>query len=162
MATFTAGQHATAATLERATQTAQGWGRRTSSSSTTTTSLIGVERLDDFPVYSGRFYIVAAHIHTTSSTSTDNIRVDLRYTADGSTPTTSSSVMVGGQLYTTPAQKTMFVPYVPASDQTLSVLLCVVRDSGVGNVSLYGDATRVTDLMILDFDVSPGDTGTDI
>lgn len=160
--TFLGGQRVSAATLEQETQEIIAWGRRTSASSTTTITVIGVLRLDDIPITSGRFYVVQASCHPTSSVTTDNIRVDLRYTTTGATPTTSSSVLPGGQLYTTPAQKTLAVPYVPSSDETLSVLLCVVRDTGTGNASLYADGTRITDLTIHDLGESPGDTGTDI
>lgn len=138
-------------------------GRRVSTSSASTGSVVGVLRLDDLQLVAGRAYKITALGHPDSSTVTDFLEITVRYSTDGSTPTTASSVIPGGQVVVrTVSRLDLSFPYVPGSDEVLSLLLCVARSGGSGNCTLYADATRTTDLMVEDIGPDVGDTGTDI
>lgn len=138
------------------------WARRTTSSSTTTTTVIGVLRIDDIPIYANRVYEVKASFVANSTVSTDSLRCEIRYTSDTSTPTVTSAIMAGMQIYTGLSSKTMYATYVPAGDETLSILLCIVRDAGTGNAHYFGDGTRITDMTIMDCGPSLGNVGTNL
>lgn len=141
-------------------------GIRTSNSSTTTTE-IGVLRIDDIPILSGhRYKIETNSITLHSSVANDVVRATIRYTTDGSTPTTSSTALCDAQLSavntTFPATNLASGSYVPGSNQTLSALLTVSRQSGTGNAQLLGSATFPIELYINDFGPDSGDVGTDV
>lgn len=170
-----------AATLKRWWWTGTAWrlfahahgavarGRRTTSSSTTTSTVgIAVLRLDDFAVYSGRQYRIAAQGVPASSVANDGVGFQIHYTTDGSTPTAASPILpsaVGqGFVGSTTIVQTLSLEgtYTPGADQTLSLLLCVCRTAGSGNVYIFGDATFVTEMTLTDLGVDPTDTGTDL
>jgi len=141
-------------------------GNRTTSSTTTTTE-VGVERLDDIPVYAGRSYkIWTSPLNLDSSVANDVVLAAVRYTTDGSTPSTSSTVLSAIQERCDDATNGPVLPfccdYSPAADQLLSVLLSVGRVSGTGSVSIIGSATRPINLNVEDMGPDPGDTGVDI
>lgn len=165
---FLAGQKPTAEALTVAVRRIRALGRRASASSTTTTTTIGVLRLDDIPVEAGRSYAITAKYGVLSTVANDWVVVTMRYSTDGSTPTTASAILPGGQATHTADLANLFehgmnrTVYEPTSDEVLSVLLCVVRQSGTGNVSLWADAASDTQLTIEDIGEAVGDTGTDI
>jgi hypothetical protein len=142
-------------------------GIRTSNSSTTTTE-VGVLRVDDIPITGGHRYEIKTNSITLHSTvAADVIRATLRYTTDGSTPSTSSDQLCDAQIdgisnTTWPPTSIAAGTYVPASDETLSVILTVARKTGSGNASLLGDATFPLEILITDLGVDTGDVGTDI
>jgi hypothetical protein len=138
------------------------WGRRTTISSTSTSSTaLGVLRIDNIALKAGRAYTIATGtLHPTSTVNTDNIRLEIRISTSG-TATTSSSVLVGAQAYEVYGNTSMLrAKYVPGADQTVSILLCVARESGTGNVQLYADGTRITEMDVIDDGPSVSNTGT--
>lgn len=171
---FLAGEILTAAALNAAIDAGpQGiiaWGQRTSSSTATTTE-IGVLRLDDISLSTLRaFRVWTPPLNFTSSTSTDDVRCRIRFTADGSTPTTSSTILPGstiGANINGGGAKTPIIPistkYAPAGGNELfSCLLCVTRNAGAGSASIFGDATVVIEIIIEDIGMNVTDVGTDI
>lgn len=141
-------------------------GIRTSNSSTTTTE-VGVLRIDDIPITGGhRYEIKTNSIIIHSTTANDVVRAAIRYTTDGSTPSTSSTQLCVAQ---DAIVNTSFPPstvasgtYVPATDETLSVLLTVSRQTGAGNVQIIGSATLPTELTIVDLGIDTADVGVDV
>lgn len=134
--------------------------------STTTTTEVGVLRLDDVPIYLGRSYRISWVTLGDSSVANDVIQANARYTTDGSTPTTSSTIM---KLTTdlqvnasTAIPLSDSVIYTPSADQTLSVLLSAQRTAGSGNVGLIAAATYPTQLVIEDVGLDVTDTGVDV
>ena len=141
-------------------------GNRTTSSTTTTTE-VGVLRLDDIPIYTGRTYrIWTTPLQLDTSVANDVIRANLRITTDGSTPSTSSTVLTWAQSRaddaTNPYTHVISVDYSPAADELLSILLTVARTSGTGNVSILAASTAPINLVVEDIGTDPTDTGTDI
>lgn len=146
-------------------------GRR-STNSTGTTSIVGVERIDDEPMLGGRAHLVrVTGIHCFSTVANDRALVEVRATTDGSTPTTSSPVLPGGQCYQLCATGgnsvdggiiECNVEPAPFSNITLSVLLTVSRASGSGTVAMFADSTHTIEVKIYDEGIAAGDTGTDI
>ena len=141
-------------------------GNRTTSSSTTTTEG-GVLRLDDFPMYLGRTYkIWTSPLLMDTSVAADVASSNLRITTDGSTPSTSSTILSSVQAPLANATSGNTVPhsidYTPTADLLFSVLLTVTRVSGTGNISLVGAATAPINMVIEDIGLDKTDTGTDI
>lgn len=163
MATFPAGQIPTAAELDAALPIIRQRGRRNSISSGSTGAVVGVLRLDDLPVLGGRSYRITALAHPDSTVLTDFLDITVRYSTDGSTPTTSSAIIPGGEaVVRTVSLFNLSFEYIPPSDLTLSLLLCLARNTGTGTCTLYADSTRCTELRIFSSGVDVGDTGTDI
>jgi hypothetical protein len=141
-------------------------GRRSSGSSTTTTE-VGVLRVDDVPIRANHLIKVwTSPIFVHSTVSTDVVAALVRYTTDGSTPTTSSTALGRVQIQ---IGNTSFPPaivfqlfYVPASDQTFSALLTVSRITGSGTVDLVNTAGLDLDLCIEDCGIDTGDVGVDV
>lgn len=159
MAEFAAGERLTAAKVNR--RGIQKYGRRDSTSSNATSSTaVGVLRVDSISVVSGRSYVINVSCHSNSSVGTDNIRVEVRGSTSGNA-TTSSSVLASGQFYDTPRARTWRFVYIAGATATLSILLCVARDTGSGNCTLFADGTRNTELWIEDMGVAT-DTGVDV
>lgn len=139
---------------------------RRTASSTTTTAEIGVLRLDAIPVVAGRAYLITTcGLNLSSSVAGDAVMVRVR-AALGSTATTSSGVVEGGQLRV-PCQTSASSPILPlvcryyaASSGALSLILTVQRSAGTGNVSIFADSSgQLCELVISDANVDPGDTG---
>lgn len=143
-------------------------GRRTTSDTASATEH-GVLRLDDIPVQAGRLYEIVFHCQPNSTVNTDNIGAHVRYTTDGSIPTTSSDFIPDsvnqGELdnSTSGGSYHGVALYTPLSDLDLSLLLCVRRVGGTGSVSLFADnGGQNTVMWVIDRGIDPGDTGTDI
>lgn len=145
-------------------------GRRdTSSSGSASTTPVPVIRLDDIPVSAGAAITVrGTGLHTTSTVAGDGVQVEIRYTTDGSTPTAGSTVLPGSRVYNrvgvlnSAETKVLETTYVPATAQTLSLLLCVLRSAGTGTVTLFANATDVLELKVIYEGTDPTDTGTDL
>lgn len=142
------------------------WGRRTTPSGTTT-GTVGVLRLDDVQVKVGFSYRIAAtNVLIDSTVASDTGDPHIRFTTDGSTPTTASTVMIESFGRIIVANSGEAVPlecqYEPASDQLLSLLLCVSRISGSGNMRLFASATAMLELKIERTGLAVGNTGTSI
>ena len=141
-------------------------GNRTTSSTTTTTE-VGVLRLDDIPTYAGRTYkIWTTPLALDTTVANDVAAASVRYTTDGSTPTTSSTQLASSQSALTNATSANTAPisvdYSPSADGLLSVLLTVSRVSGTGNISILATSTVPINLVVEDIGMDPGDSGTDI
>jgi hypothetical protein len=140
------------------------FGRRTTSSSgATSNTAVGVLRLDNISVVSGRGYIINFTCHPNSTVQTDNARIEVRGSTSG-VATTSSSVLDSGQAFYLlgEAQTFQFVYIAPAT-ATLSILLCVARDAGSGTVDLLANGTtRNTLLWVEEAGASVTDTGVDV
>src|SRR5688572_4356855 len=96
-------------------------GRRESNSTSTTTE-VGVLRIDDIPLTGGRSYLVqTSSLVLHSSVANDVVRAGIRYTTDGSPPSTSSTLMgiVQERIDATanPPAQPLVVGYFPASDE---------------------------------------------
>lgn len=142
------------------------WGNRTSNSTTTTTE-VGVLRLDDQPVYLGRWYTIGCgNLVLGSSVANDDVAARIRITTDGSTPSTSSTQIAGIQQRILNTTNLPELPqttvYVPTADEILSVLLTVARVAGTGNASIISNSSHPINLFIIDMGPAPGDSGTDI
>jgi len=164
---ITAGMTAYAADVNLATQKVIGRGERTTGTSTTTTTELAALRVDDIPLTGGRSYRVSSScLIVDSSVAGDAITARLRITTDGTTPTTSSTLFGGilEHVSANGAQSASAIVryYHPASDETLSVLLTVVRASGTGNASLIAATGFPIDIVIEDLGPSPTDTGVDL
>lgn len=142
--------------------------RRTSNSSTSTsTTPVNVLRLDDLPITGGRAYLIqtsALVLH--SSNATDVARAALYYTTNGSTPTSSSTLLAITQKTVSatanPPTSVLSVMYFPTVDETLSLLLTVSRQAGAGSVDILAGTGFPIDIYVHDMGVDPGDTGVDL
>lgn len=133
--------------------------------STTTTTEVGVVRTS-IAVKSGQVYLIATSpLRLNSTVSGDYVFARVRYTTDGSTPGTSSTVLstiIAGTGLSSSSVPFM-AKYVAASDHTFAPILTCGRFAGTGTISLIGDATTPDiDLMVIALGTDPGDTGTDI
>ena len=140
--------------------------RDSNSSSTSGTTELGVLRVDSIPVYAGRLYrIWTGPIIIDGSVANDAVRVILRGDTTGSATTSSTQLAISQGVVPNIALPERFeidIPYAPASDATLSVLLSIVRQSGTGVFQALGASTIPINLVISDEGLDPGDTGTDI
>ncbi|MGI5245410.1 hypothetical protein [Dactylosporangium sp. CA-139066] len=140
--------------------------RARTTASTGTTSEQGVIRLAA-SVVSGRAYrIWTSPLVYLSNTANDVVAGRLRYTTDGSNPTTSSTILTQGSAIE-PASiseaSAIAVPYYPATSHTLTVMLSCVRIGGTGTVSLnVGTANPTIDLVIEDMGLAVANSGTDL
>lgn len=141
-------------------------GRRVTNSSTTTTE-VGVLRIDDIPITGGRTYKISTScISINTTVNGDIVSANVRYTTDGSTPTTSSAAIGGLGQYIPSAAIGLAHPFIgyyfPTADETFSVLLSVARASGTGSVSLAASAGQPIDLIVEDMGIDTGDVGVDL
>jgi hypothetical protein len=167
--TFTVGETLEASEVNGIDNRIKVRSRRTTASSTTTTE-VGVRRSDDLAILAGRCYeIETSPLGMDSSVNNDEVFARFRYTTDGSTPTTSSPVLLGSYIAVrqtdanVPEHKIIRTTYVPATDETLSLLLCVGRVAGTGNCSITASAgSECTEFTVIDLGTDPGNSGTDI
>ena len=167
---FTAGQKLTAAALNAATQKSAGLGRRiTTSPLSASTADVAVLRCDDYPLLAGhRYRIFSSPLALDSSAANDEIQARIRYTTDGSTPTTASPILPGSSVAlrqvdpSVPEHRTIVTTYAPAADELISMLLCVRRIAGAGNASIFADGTDIIEISVDHIGEDPGDTGTDL
>lgn len=142
-------------------------GKRTTSSTGTTTET-GVLRLPGVSVGAGRLLRVwSSNLILASTVANDSVRAIVRYTTDGSTPTTASTQLGAIQMQVPntsfPPTQELDLPFpVGGSDLTLAVLLTVARQSGTGSVSLLAAAGFDIDLVVEDVGADPGDLGVDL
>ena len=171
MADFLAGQVPTAAELNLAAKpgTILGKAQRITDSTTATSATdVAVLELPDIAITAGRIYELRATARIDTSVAANLGRIRLRYTTDGSTPTNTSTIMPNGQSEASIANtafgedRIISATYVPAGNETLSLLLCVSMQSGSGNVITQADGTNIiTEITVTDCGVDPGDTGID-
>ncbi len=166
MVNWSAGQKARASQLTQGTII--GWARRITTSSTNSTSTdIGVLRLDNVAVVSGRSYSIRSNsLNVASTVNNDVVRVSVRYRTDGVAAGITDTFLPGGQGYVNIIASggtiTFDIQYVPSGNQTLSLLLCIARSSGTGATTLFCDSVRVTEIKVLDAGVDVGNTGVNL
>lgn len=167
MANWTAGQKVRGSQLTQGTII--GWAQRITNSTTNSTSTdIGVMRLDNVAVVSGRSYSIRSNsLNPNSTVGTDTVRIQVRYRTDGTAAGITDALLPGGQAFTFGTASgfvtaTFDIQYIPTGNQTLSLLLCVARSNGTGAVSLFADGVRVTEIKIFDCGVDIGNTGVNL
>jgi len=170
--TFPAGLEMTGDELDLAVEKLIARGRRTTPSTASTGSTVAVLRLDDIPIEGGYAYAIRCPgLGVRSTVAADLVQCLIRYTTDGSTPTTSSPILQGSiVLKAVPGGSTavsldLDVEYYPAPGGTeqLSLLLCVIRLGGTGSCSIFADGSGyVIDLRVYNMGPDVGDTGTDL
>jgi hypothetical protein len=140
-----------------------GWRTTTSTNTANSSTAVGVFRVDGISLLSGRAYSIRCPtLHITSTVTTDNTRVEVRYSTSG-TATTASAVMPGLQAFQLfGSTVTLETIYQPGSNQTVSLLLCIARDTGSGTVSLFGDATRLYQVIVEDLGLAVTNGGTNL
>jgi hypothetical protein len=142
-------------------------GRRQTTPAATTT-IMGVLRLDDIPYVANRAYEVQMNPQMTGSITADSMHATIRYTTDGSTPTTASPILPGASIVskvvvgTAGETRSVSAIHEAASDQTLSLLACIARISGTGNVTVAADATSEFTVSVIDVGKAVGNTGVSI
>lgn len=173
MADFLAGQVPTAAELTLAMKPGQVVGRArriTDSSASTSTTRVAVLRLDGIAITAGRIYEISApNLNIDGATNSDDYVVDILYTTDGSTPTTSSALLPGSscEIIQPDAARNITAhistTYTPASNETLSLLLCLRHGSGTSSAVIKADGSfRHIEMLVIDRGVDPGDSGVDV
>jgi hypothetical protein len=141
-----------------------GYGSRTTNTSTTTTVEIGVLSLSGVPIIEG----IAYHIYTSdiimdSSVANDAMTVALRYTDDGTSPTTSSVLLtsmehvLGGSA--AQAKAPMSRTFIATDTFPMNILMTIVRTVGTGNVSLNAITGMPIDITVEAIGVAVADTG---
>lgn len=140
-----------------------GRAARTTTSSTTTTTEIGVLRLDGVKVKAGRGYRIGGSTYMlSSSVNGDGVMARIRATTDGSTAAVTSTVLAELLIQTLTAQGSgsgrLERFYYPSADETLSILLSVVRIQGTGNVSITAVNNNI-DLEVEDIGPDTGNIG---
>lgn len=157
--------------FDRAVEKLVARARRATASSASTASspATAVLRLDDIPLVAGYAYTIEAAFNADSTVASDILRIELRYTTDGSTPTVSSTQLPGAVGdFQTPTNATwrkadsLKTVYAPAGDETLSLLLTIGRIAGTGNCTLFADGTYLTEIFVYQSGPDPGDTGVSL
>ncbi len=170
MVDVAAGQTLSAALFNDKTRKLLARARRTTNSTaTTSTTEVGVLRLDDIPLRQGRNYEIRWVANFDVNTAADALRGLLRYTTDGSTPSTSSTILPGSGGESVSANigvaehMDVTTDYTPAADEIFSCLLTVRHAVGTSSSVMQADSnTFHTQIYITDNGDDPGDTGTDI
>lgn len=141
--------------------------RDTNSSTTTSTTRVAVLRLPPVAVKQGRSYRIKSSTLTVDGpTASDALIADLVYTTDGSTPSTSSTQLPGSEAHIQQPNATPFISgiidttYVPAADQSLSLLLCIRHEAGTGAMAINATGVgTICQITVTDEGVDPGNTG---
>jgi hypothetical protein len=115
------------------------------------------------PVSNGRIYVVSAR-YAIRNTVASTAEVWMRYTTDGTTPTTAAAALdtVDHQIPagSIPASGGMDATYEPTADGTVSVMLSYFAAVGGGTQTMIGGAGRPIELWITDLGPDPGAAGT--
>lgn len=143
--------------------TAIARGNRVSSSTTTTTE-VGVLRLPVGTLAAGVTYLIRTSSMLMACTASATLGGYLRYTTDGSNPTTASTAMIQAQVDVVVSYQSLVLSalYTPATAVNLTLLLTCARAAGSGNASIAGGAATPIDLWVTVAQKDPGDTGVDI
>lgn len=141
-------------------------GKRESTSTPAATEQ-SVMRVDDIPFKSGHAYWVGTNSFLADTTAANDVaRVRLRMDVTGADATTASTQFANWNNTIDNATDgncgTVGGIYVPAGDETGSVLITTVRQSGTGNISIVASATAPLELFVIDLGFDPGDTGVDL
>jgi hypothetical protein len=170
---FQSHERLTATKLNRSLRAGRCIGRArriTNSSATSGTALLPVLRLDDIPIFAGRLYEVrTTNLFLDGSIANDVGQAFILATMDGSTPTIASTTLPGAATQTVIPNtsfgeaRPILTSYIPAVDETLSLLLVAARGSGSGAIVIQANgAGTVCEMKIVDLGEDPGDTGVDL
>lgn len=138
--------------------------RRVTPSAGSTGATVAVRRADGIVIRAGECMRVdTSTLHPTSTNPGDNIRVEIRYSTSG-VATTASPLLPGAQAFEAFGNTTsLSTTYTPAVTETISLLLCVARDTGSGTASLYADAVaRIIEMLAFDDKIDVGNSGVDL
>jgi hypothetical protein len=133
--------------------------------STGTTSIVGVVRLDNALLKTGRTYRIYTSALRATAGAGDAVEATIRVSTSGAATTGSTAIATDSQDIDDAATFEGLHPSairIPGSDETLSALLCIARTAGAGSASLGGAATYPIELIIEDVGAAVTDTGTDI
>lgn len=138
-------------------------GNRVSSSTTTTTE-VGVLRLPVGTLAAGVTYLIQTSPMLMACTAGATLGGYLRYTTDGSTPTTASTALVQAQVDIVVSYQSLVLSalYTPATAVDLTLLLTCARAAGSGNAFIAGATATPIDLWVTVTQQDIGDTGVDI
>jgi hypothetical protein len=169
---LSAGQKLTATQYNLDVQKLGSRGRRTTASASASSATnVGVQYTSAFAVKAGYAVIVdCPNLPVRSTVAGDLLEALIRYTTDGSTPTTSSTLLPGSisrssALITGSTATTIQLraKYFPLADESFRALLCISRLAGTGAVSLFADGSGfMIDIDVYNAGPDPGDTGTDV
>lgn len=125
-----------------------------------------IMRIDSIALTGGKLYrICTGPIIVDGSVANDAVRLILRASSSGTATTSSTQLAIDQTVVpniSLPQALLVDADYAPAGDETLSVLVSYVRQSGTGVFQALGDATFPMLLRVYDCGDDPGDTGTDI
>ena len=103
------------------------------------------------------------------TTNNNTAMTKILYTTDGSTPTVASTLLPGCQAEeiqpsaASPVFMLLDTSYIPASDETLSLLLTIRHGVGTGVLNMLANgADKLIELRVFDHGEDPGDTGVDL
>lgn len=154
-----------------ALNTALSYGRviargRRESTSTAASAETEVLRVDGISLTSGKVYwITAGSLLLDTTVANDVGRVRIRLSTSGAA-TTSSTQFASSNMTLDNATDGNNVHvgnlYIPSGDETISILVTTVRQSGTGNISIVASSTNPLDLFVVDMGDDPGDTGVDL
>ncbi|MCW6008510.1 hypothetical protein K1W54_28795 [Micromonospora sp. CPCC 205371] len=142
------------------------WAQRLTATPTTTAADLGVLRLDGISLLTARQYrIWTPPLHMDSTSVNDEVRARLRYSLAGAA-TIASTVLPGATVHTRQTDanvsedKSISTLYTPAGNETMSIILCVGRIAGAGNVSLNNtDADQTIQIVVEDIGPAQAQSG---
>ncbi|HET8716673.1 MAG TPA: hypothetical protein VFM50_02895, partial [Nocardioidaceae bacterium] len=121
--------------------------RSSNSSATSGSTELGILRIDSVPLYAGRIYRIGTNsLLVDGSIANDVARVFLRANSAGTATTSSTQLAIGQTVVPNvsfPNGIQVSCLYAPASDETLSILLSVGRQTGTGSFVVLGSASGV-------------------
>lgn len=138
--------------------------RRTTATGNVTTTETGVLRLDSIPLIAGHQYeICTSDINVDSSVANDVAVCRFRIDVTGASATITSTLIQQMRQTIDSAADSNIIPmqafYHPSADETLSVLLSLLRVSGTGNIIVHASSVEILDLCVIDHGIAPSDTG---
>jgi hypothetical protein len=140
------------------------YGSRPSNTPTTTTTELAVLSLSNVEVKAG----VAYHIYSSafifdSSVLGDTVRATLRFTSDGTAPTTASVPLTASELNVTgggnQCRTSLSKVYLPTTDQVLNIIMTIVRTAGTGSVDFQHNNGSDIDITVEAVGVAVTDAG---
>lgn len=145
-------------------------GNRITPGTTTTTAMQGFHQSGGMNLTLGRLYeINFGTVNPQSTVATDAVDIQVRFTTNNTTPTTSSPVMPGSEFFCRPTAanssetNTLKFTYTPTgANEVLFMLLCYNRIAGTGNVNMFASASSRYEQFVKDIGLDPGVTGFNI
>lgn len=141
-------------------------GQRATAGTGSTGSEVPYMRVDGVSLRAGKIYrIFTGPIFLDASVANDVGRVLLRANNAGIATTASPIIGVAQAVVpniTFPEYVEIDSSYVPAGDETLSLLLTIIRQTGTGTIIVSTAATNPVELFVVVHGDDPGDTGVDL